>query len=65
MPSSAVSSFHRSDVNWAPLSDAMSVGVPNRAIQCLIRALAHVSVLESGIGIASGQWVNRSTTVKK
>ena len=39
--------------------------VPNRAIQLRMRARAHVSVLLSGIGIASGQCVKRSTTVKR
>ena len=59
-----MSAFHISDVNWAPLSDVMCNGTPNLAMQLNSKALAHVSVPVSVMGIASGHLVSRSTIVK-
>ena len=65
IPRCSLSTFQISDVNWAPLSDVRCNGTPNLAIQFNNKALAHVSVKVSVMGIASGHLVKRSTIVKR
>ena len=51
-------------MNWEPLSEDMSKGVPKCEIQCLMRARAH-SVVEVLLnGMTSGQRVVRSMIVR-
>ena len=56
---------HYVDVNYAPRSDVMWMGVPKRAIQSLRRARARVRADVSETGIASGHRVNRSMMVNR
>ncbi len=44
----------RADVNWAPLSDVMVAGTPNRDTQLVKRALAQSAVVMDVSGMASG-----------
>jgi hypothetical protein len=53
------------DSNWRPWSVVIVCGQPKRDIQPVMRARATVSAVMSGIGIASGQRVNRSTAVRQ
>ena len=45
---------HRADVNWAPLSDVMVAGTPNRDTQPAKRALAQSAAVMDERGMASG-----------
>jgi hypothetical protein len=45
---------HRADVNWAPLSDVMVAGTPNRDTQPAKRALAQSAAVMDESGMASG-----------
>ncbi len=45
---------HRADVNWAPLSDVMVAGTPNRENQPAKRALAQSAAVMDEWGMASG-----------
>ena len=56
---------HNFEVNWEPLSEVKSNGMPKWAIQWKTNALAHVSVSVPFSGIASGHLVNRSTMVRR
>ena len=56
---------HNFEVNWEPLSEVKSNGMPNQAIQWKTTALAHVSVSVFFSGIASGHLVNWSTMVRR
>ena len=49
----------------SPLSDDISRGTPNRAIQCVTNACAQVAVVVLESGMASGQRVKRSITVSR
>ena len=53
------------DVNWAPLSEVILEGTPNREIQPFIRALAQELAVIDFKGIASGHLVDLSTIVNK
>ncbi len=55
---------HRADVNWAPLSDVMVVGTPNRYTQPAKRALAQLAAVMDDSGMASGHLEVRSIIVK-
>ncbi len=56
-----LSSLHRpaqrADVNWAPLSDVMVAGTPNRDTQPAKRALAQSAAVMEASGMAS--WPSR------
>ena len=65
MERSEHSAVHRVDVNWAPLSEVMTVGTPNRCIHPVNRAAAQSAAAILLRGIASGQRVVLSTTVNK
>jgi hypothetical protein len=56
---------HRVDVNWAPLSDVIMVGTPNRDIQPVKRALAQSAVVMDERGMASGHLEVRSIIVNR
>lgn len=53
------------NVNWEPLSEVRSKGMPKRAIQLKTKALAHVLVSVSFSGIASGHLVKLSIMVRR
>ena len=62
----SVRRFEKScDSNWVPRSVVICVGTPNRAIHVFTNASAQVSAVMSGIGIASGHLVKRSTIVRR
>ena len=63
VPNSCVSCSHILDSNCRPRSVVMVEGTPKREIHPLINAVATVSAVMSGIGITSGQRVNRSIHV--
>jgi hypothetical protein len=56
---------HRADVNWAPLSDVMVAGTPNRDTQPAKRALGQSAVVMDVIGMASGHLEVRSMMVNR
>ena len=56
---------HSCEVNWAPLSDDRSIGIPKRAIQWDMSAWAQVALVMSLKGMASHQREKRSTIVNK
>ena len=51
--------------NWLPRSVVMTSGTPYTEIQPWVKASTTVSAFMSGIGIATGHLVKRSTTVSK
>ena len=53
------------EVNGEPLSDDISEGTPNREIHTAMRAWAHVKVVVSRRGLASGHRVVPSTMAKR
>ena len=53
------------EVNWLPLSDVMMAGMPNLAIQLLMRASTQVSVSMVAKGIASNHLLDRSMMVNR
>ena len=53
-PSKRMSSVHKVDSNWRPLSVVTVEGTPKRAIQLLVKARATVSAVMSAIGIGFG-----------
>jgi len=53
------------DVNWLPLSEVMMAGMPNRAIQLLMRASTQVSVSMEVKGMASSHLLDRSMIVNR
>ena len=65
VPSNWAIAVHNCDVNWGPLSDDMSIGIPKRAIQWETRACAQLVAVVSPRGMASGQRENRSTNVRR
>jgi hypothetical protein len=56
---------HRADVNWAPLSDVMVAGTPNRDTQPAKRVLAQSAAAMDDSGMASGHLEVRSIIVKR
>ena len=56
---------HRADVNWAPLSDVMVAGTPNRDTQPTKRAMAQSAAVMDESGMASGHLEVRSIIVKR
>jgi hypothetical protein len=56
---------HRLEVNRAPLSDVITEGTPNYCIHPEKRAAAQSAAAMLLRGIASGQRVDLSTTVKR
>ena len=56
---------HKADVNWAPLSDVMVAGTPNRDTQPAKRALAQLAAAMDDSGMASGHLEVRSIIVKR
>ncbi len=56
---------HRADVNWAPLSDVMVEGTPNRDTQPAKRALAQSAALMDERGMASGHFEVRLIIVNR
>jgi hypothetical protein len=55
----------RADVNWAPLSDVMVAGTPNRDTQPAKRALAQSAAVMEASGMASGHLEVWSMTVNR
>ncbi len=55
----------RADVNWAPLSDVMVAGTPNRDTQLAKRALAQSAVVMEASGKAFGHLEARSMMVNR
>ena len=53
------------EVNWAPRSEVSVSGKPNLEIYPLISASAQEVVDVHFSGMASAQWVDRSTMVKR
>ena len=53
------------EVNWLPRSEVMMAGMPNLAIQLLIRASMQVSVSMEVMGMASSDLLDRSMMVKR
>ena len=62
IPRLFANSFHSRETNCLPRSDVIFIGTPNLDIH-MSKALQHVDVIISFIGIASGQRVNRSIIV--
>ncbi len=56
---------HRLEVNYAPLSDVMTEGTPNRWIHPEKRSAAQSATAMPLSGTAFGQRVVRSTIVKR
>jgi hypothetical protein len=56
---------HRVDVNWAPLSDVMVAGTPNRDTQPAKRALEQSEAVMNERGMASGHLEVRSIIVNR
>ena len=65
VPNIAVMHLNNSDWNCEPRSVVTVDGAPKVDTQRLIKARATVSAVISGIGIASGQRVNRSMHVRR
>ena len=65
MPRSLVVADQTLEINCAPRSLESWEGMPKRATQCQIKALAQDKVVAPLIGTASGQRVNRSTMVRR
>ncbi len=55
----------RADVNWAPLSDVIVAGTPNRDTQPVKRALAQSAAVMEASGMASGHLKVRSMIVNR
>ncbi len=56
---------HMSEVNWLPLSEVMTAGFLNWAIQLLMRASLQASVFMVGMGMASSQQLVLSMMVNR
>jgi hypothetical protein len=65
MPRSLSKAWKSCDSNCRPWSVVMVCGQPKRDIQPVRRACATVSAVISGMGMASGQRVKRSTAVRQ
>jgi hypothetical protein len=59
------SEAHKAEVNCAPLSEVMTEGTPNLAIQPVKRACAQSAAVMEARGIASGHLVVLSMTVNR
>ncbi len=53
------------EVKWLPLSDVMTAGFPNQAIQLLMRASTQLSVSMVGMGMASSHRLVLSMMVNR
>jgi len=56
---------HKEEVNWAPQSEVMTNGTPNRAIKLVKRAFVQSGALMTLRGIASGHLVVLSMMVNR
>ena len=64
-PSCLQSLLQMDEVNWLPLSEVMMAGMPNLAIQLLMRASTQVSVSMEVKGMASSHLLDRSMMMKR
>ena len=60
-----LSAAHREEVNWAPRSEVMIDGTPNRPIQPAKRAFAQAAAVMEARGITSGYLVVLSMMVNR
>ena len=65
MPNKLQSEDQREDMNWEPRSEVMVVGTPNLEIHPENKAWAQLAAEMAERGIASGQRVVRSITVRR
>ena len=64
LPKLLVSLSHNSEQNWTPLSDVITSGTPNLAIQPWMKASATAAVVVLDRGMASSHLVDLSIIVR-